>query len=146
MNTFDKLRRPQITRSAKEMQAIAADLGRELLAHSETVLALHGDLGVGKTTFTQGLAKGIGIQDPVTSPTFGIFTLHRSMPMSLIHLDAYRLDHSHQLEVLMIDDFLRPPYVLVVEWPEKIADWLPQETLHLWLSIGADESHVIQLK
>ena len=146
MSIFDKLRAGIVTRSAAEMQAVAAEIGRKILSRSETTLALHGDLGTGKTTFTQGLAKMLGIQDPVTSPTFGIFTLHRGKPISLIHLDAYRLENAAQLEDLMIEDFLRPPYVLVAEWPEKVAAWIPRDAIHLWLSIAADESHEIRLK
>jgi len=144
MSIFDKLRKGIVTRSAAEMQAVAAELAREITSRRETSLALHGDLGTGKTTFTQGLAKALGIQDPVTSPTFGIFTLHRGKPISLIHLDAYRLENGRQLDALMIDDFLQPPYVLVAEWPEKVADWIPRDAIHLWLSIATDESHTIR--
>jgi tRNA threonylcarbamoyladenosine biosynthesis protein TsaE len=148
MSIFDKLRAGIVTRSAAEMQAVAAEIGREILSRSaaETIFALHGDLGTGKTTFTQGLARALGIQDPVTSPTFGIFALHRGKPISLVHLDAYRLENAAQLEDLMIEDFLRPPYVLVAEWPEKVAEWIPADAIHLWLSIAADESHEIGLK
>ena len=146
MSIFDKLRAGIATRSAAEMQAIAGEIARALVGRTETTLALHGDLGTGKTTFTQGLAKAIGIQEPVTSPTFGIFTLHRGQPISLVHLDAYRLESAEQLDDLMIEDFLRPPYILVAEWPEKVADWIPRDAIHLWLSIGTDESHTIQLR
>ena len=145
MSIFDKLHAGIVTRSAAEMQAVAAEIAREIVARAQTTLALHGDLGAGKTTFTQGLAKALGIQDPVTSPTFGIFTLHRGKPISLVHLDAYRLENARQLEDLMIEDFLIPPYVLVAEWPEKVAEWIPRDAIHLWLSIGQDESHRIRV-
>jgi len=144
MSIFDSLRAGITTHSAAEMQAIAAEIARAIAGRTETTLALHGDLGTGKTTFTQGLARAFGIQEPVTSPTFGIFTLHRGEPVSLVHLDAYRLENARQLEDLMIEDFLRPPYILVAEWPERVAEWIPRDAIHLWLSIDRDESHSIQ--
>jgi tRNA threonylcarbamoyladenosine biosynthesis protein TsaE len=108
-------------------------------------LALHGDLGVGKTTFVQGLARGLEIMDPVTSPTFNIFTLHRGR-INLLHLDAYRLENSRQVEDLLLSDFMISPWCLAIEWPEKIADWLPAGTLHLELGIAVDERHTLTLR
>jgi tRNA threonylcarbamoyladenosine biosynthesis protein TsaE len=142
MSIFAKLRAGVVTRSAGDTRALAAEFARELPA--DTTLALHGNLGVGKTTFVQGLAHGLGIQSTVTSPTFNLFTLYRG-PRTLVHLDAYRLDHDAQIEALMLEDFLIPPYCLAVEWPEKIASWLPPETLHLTLGIAPDEAHTITL-
>lgn len=137
------------TASAEETRALAARLAAALPAG--TVLALHGDLGAGKTTFTQGFARGLGIQESVTSPTFNIFTLHRGAgpdgsPRRLVHLDAYRLENGAQLEELMIDDFLVPPWWLVVEWPSKVADWLPADTLHLELGHAPDRRHTLRLR
>ena len=114
MTIHDQLRQGVVTRSAEETRAIAEKLGRSL--PPDTTLALHGNLGVGKTTFVQGLAAGLGIKDAVTSPTFNIFTLHRG-PTNLLHLDAYRLDHSRQVEDLLLADFLETPWLLAVEWP-----------------------------
>ncbi|RRJ99433.1 tRNA (adenosine(37)-N6)-threonylcarbamoyltransferase complex ATPase subunit type 1 TsaE [Opitutaceae bacterium TAV3] len=76
MDILSQLRAGVITGSAAESQALAEQLAEVLPAG--TVLALHGDLGVGKTTFVQGLARGLGIGGAVTSPTFNVFTLHRS--------------------------------------------------------------------
>lgn len=132
-----------VTTSAEATRALAAEFARALPA--DTALALHGNLGVGKTTFVQGLAQGLGIQDSVTSPTFNIFTLHRG-PVNLVHLDAYRLNGAQEIEDLLLADFLITPWCLAVEWPEKIADWLPSSTLHLDLGITANESHTVQLR
>ncbi|HEU5079940.1 MAG TPA: tRNA (adenosine(37)-N6)-threonylcarbamoyltransferase complex ATPase subunit type 1 TsaE [Opitutaceae bacterium] len=142
MSIFAELERGVITRSAGETQQLASRLAAELPANS--ILALHGDLGVGKTTFVKGLAAGLGIQEVVTSPTFNIFTLHRGRGKTLVHLDAYRLENAHQIEELMLDDFLVSPFCLAVEWPEKIAEWLPISALHLDLSIAAPGVHRVQ--
>ena len=140
---FAQLRSGVITSSAEETQALASEFAAAL--PPDATLALHGDLGVGKTTFVQGLARGFGILEHVTSPTFTIFTLHRGT-RTLVHLDAYRLDRAAQLDSLMLEDFLTPPYCLAVEWPENIAAWLPPTTLHLDLGIAADERHTLRLR
>jgi tRNA threonylcarbamoyladenosine biosynthesis protein TsaE len=142
MNIFAKLEAGEVTRSALETQALAEALAGQL--PPDTTLALHGNLGVGKTTFVQGLARGLGIQDLITSPTFTIFTLYRG-PRQLIHLDAYRLESDQQIDTLMLEDFLVTPYCLAVEWPEKIAGWLPRETWHITLSIEEPGVHRVQL-
>jgi tRNA threonylcarbamoyladenosine biosynthesis protein TsaE len=140
---FDKLRAGVTTRSAEETRSLATELGAALSPGS--VLALHGDLGVGKTTFVQGLARGLGITGGVTSPTFNIFTLHRGKT-NLLHLDAYRLESAREVEDLLIEDFMEPPWCLAVEWPEKVAAWLPAGALHLDLSIGAEPAHHVRLR
>jgi tRNA threonylcarbamoyladenosine biosynthesis protein TsaE len=144
MTLFDKLRAGVATASAEETRSLAAELAAAL--PPDTTLALHGDLGAGKTTFVQGLARGFGIVEPVTSPTYTIFTLHRAPSYTLVHLDAYRLDDPRQVEALMLDDFLVSPWCLAVEWPEKIAAWLPDNALHLALGIAGDGRHMIQLR
>ena len=140
---FAQLRAGVTTSYADETQALAREFAAAL--PPDATLALHGDLGVGKTTFIQGLARGFGIVEQVTSPTFTIFTLHRGT-RTLVHLDAYRLDRAAQLDSLMLEDFLTPPYCLAVEWPENIAAWLPPTTLHLDLRIAADERHTLGLR
>jgi tRNA threonylcarbamoyladenosine biosynthesis protein TsaE len=144
MTIFEKLRAGIATASAEETRSLAAELAAAL--PPDTTLALHGDLGAGKTTFVQGLAHGFGIVEPVTSPTFTIFTLHRRTAGTLVHLDAYRLDDPRQIEALMLDDFLVSPWCLAVEWPEKIAAWLPDNAIHLALGIAGDGRHTIRLK
>lgn len=144
MSIFAKLRAGVVTSSAEESRAIAEEFARALPA--DTVLALHGDLGVGKTTFVQGLARGLGVTDSVTSPTFNIFTLHKGAGRVLVHMDAYRLENDRQLDALMLEDFLVSPWCLAVEWPEKIAGWIPAGALHLELGITPDERHTIRLR
>jgi len=152
-NIFSQLRSGLLTHSAEECEAAAAAFAREL--PPDTTLALHGDLGVGKTTFVRGLARGLGIREPITSPTFSLYSLYRSetgisassgsLRTTLLHLDAYRLDAAFEVEALLLEDFLQTPWCLAIEWPEKIADWLPANTLHLTLSIPSPRTHKIQL-
>lgn len=147
---FAKLRAGVATASATETQALAAELAQAL--PPDSTLALHGNLGVGKTTFVQGLARGFGITEPVTSPTFTIYSVHHASgnpgknARTLVHLDAYRLDRPQQVDDLLLEDFLVSPWCLAVEWPEKIAGWLPPGALHLELGIAADERHTLRLR
>jgi tRNA threonylcarbamoyladenosine biosynthesis protein TsaE len=143
-NICAELNRGITTTSAEETRSRASQLAAEL--PTDTVLALHGDLGVGKTTFVQGLASGLGITEPVTSPTFNLYTLHEGPQGRLLHLDAYRLEGAAQVEALMLEDFLVSPWIAAIEWPEKIADWLPAGTWHLDLGITNDEAHTIRLR
>jgi tRNA threonylcarbamoyladenosine biosynthesis protein TsaE len=130
------------TRSATETERIARAFAA--LVPLDHVLAFHGDLGAGKTTFIRGLARAWQIVEPVTSPTFNLYTLYQGS-RQLVHLDAYRLSSGSELESLMIEDFLAPPWCLAVEWPERIADSIPDDAWHLYLDIDADQGHQIRL-
>ena len=140
----DRLRAGVSTEAAEEMRALAADFAATLPA--DIVVALHGDLGAGKTTFVQGLAQGLGVSEAVTSPTFTLFNVHRGSKARLVHFDAYRLEHDAQLESLMLEDFLESPWTLAVEWPERVADWLPPQAWHLDLAIDDRQRHVVRLR
>lgn len=143
-NIYDKLRAGFATQSADETQSFAALLAPCL--PPDTTLALHGDLGVGKTTFVQGLARGFGILESITSPTFNLYGVHRGAARMLVHLDAYRLENAQQVHELLLEDFLETPWCLAVEWPEKIGSWLPAGTLHLDLGITPDRQHTLRLR
>jgi len=143
MSIFDRLREGITTRDAAATREAAAEFARALKPGS--VLALHGDLGVGKTTFVQGLARGLGVPAAITSPTFNLFTVHRGT-VNLVHLDAYRLGSAREFEHLLLEEFLTPPWILAVEWPERIDGMLPPGALHLELKILADQSHRLLLR
>ncbi len=120
-------------RGIDEMYARAADFTRTLHPNSTaTVIGLTGDLGAGKTTFAQGVARALGITDPVTSPTFVIEKIYRleNQPFKqLIHIDAYRLQSAHELRVLGFEEIVRDPSNLIlIEWPEKVKEALPNDT------------------
>ncbi|MFZ5495283.1 MAG: tRNA (adenosine(37)-N6)-threonylcarbamoyltransferase complex ATPase subunit type 1 TsaE [Verrucomicrobiota bacterium] len=143
MSICDKLRRGIETASAGETRRVAAELARTL--PPDTVLALHGDMGVGKTTFVQGLARGLGVKEQVTSPTFAIYSVYAGTRAKLVHLDAYRLENQRQLEELLLEEFLASPWCLAVEWPEKTGSWLPVDARHLTLAIVDGDRHSLRL-
>ena len=130
------------SKSTAETAAVGTQLGAILPVDS--VLALHGDLGVGKTTLVRGLASVWGIKKPITSPTFNLYAIYNG-DRQLVHFDAYRLSCSADLDALMIEDFLLSPWCLAVEWPERIPEALPEDTWHLSLTINADQTHTISL-
>jgi tRNA threonylcarbamoyladenosine biosynthesis protein TsaE len=138
-----RLRVGVATDSADETRGLATALAANL--PPDTTLALHGDMGVGKTTFVQGLAHGLKVQEQVTSPTFAIYSVYRGDGRTLLHLDAYRLENERQIEALLLEEFLVSPWIMAVEWPEKIAPWLPANTWHLTLSILEGDRHHVRL-
>lgn len=141
MSVWKELEAGVTTRSPEETRALGERLAHEL--PPESVIALEGDLGVGKTTLVQGIARGLRIERHVTSPTFTLYSVFHG-DRTLVHLDAYRLTNSAEAEELLIEDFLRPPYCLVIEWPSRISDWLPQHTRTLELSIVEPGVHRIR--
>ncbi|MBQ3104012.1 MAG: tRNA (adenosine(37)-N6)-threonylcarbamoyltransferase complex ATPase subunit type 1 TsaE [Oscillospiraceae bacterium] len=125
-----------ISHSVEETEAIGAQLGQTLSAG--TVLAYIGDLGMGKTAFTRGIAKGMGFTGRVTSPTFTIVNEYPSTP-PLYHFDLYRLDGSDELFDIGWEDYLAGDGVCVVEWSERAPDALPPDTL--WVKISRCEEN-----
>lgn len=128
--------------SAEElMEEAAAFVGRlQALPHTATLVTLSGELGAGKTTFTQGIAKAFGVEGSVTSPTFvleKIYALPETAPFRrLAHIDAYRLNSGIELAPLGFDELMQDKDTLVVlEWPEKVADSLPAPTHALQLTV-----------
>jgi tRNA threonylcarbamoyladenosine biosynthesis protein TsaE len=111
------------------------------------VVTLQGDLGAGKTTFTQMLAATLGVTDTVTSPTFVIMKQYEtSHPVvtRLIHIDAYRLETVDELLILGWVDWLRSSHTLIcVEWPERIAELIPETARSLSLTIVDAETREI---
>lgn len=117
---LERLRDGISTGSPEETEALGADLAQAIPANA--VIALSGDLGAGKTALCRGIARGLGIDDAITSPTFNLYAVYYG-DRQLIHIDAYRLETSSDMDGLLIDDLLDPPFLMVVEWPERIAGW-----------------------
>ncbi|MEM7790203.1 MAG: tRNA (adenosine(37)-N6)-threonylcarbamoyltransferase complex ATPase subunit type 1 TsaE [Verrucomicrobiota bacterium] len=142
-NLLDALKMGVSTYSAAETEKVAQEIACELPPNC--TVALHGDLGVGKTTFIRGLARAWKIEEPVTSPTYNLYTIYKGL-RNLIHLDAYRLESEGDLEALMIEDFLEAPWCLAVEWPQRIITSIPSEAWHFYMEIEpANKSHKIRL-
>ena len=107
-----------ITRSASETEQLGARLAERLLPGD--VIALRGGLGAGKTAFTRGLARGLGIEDPVTSPTYTIVNEYSQGRLPLFHFDMYRLRGAEELFDLGWEDYLDRGGVCAVEWSENV--------------------------
>ena len=109
-----------ITNSPAETEAVGVALGKIL--KPGTVIAYRGDLGAGKTAFTRGLAKGLGADDMVTSPTYTIVNEYLGGRMPLFHFDMYRLASSDDLWDIGWEDYLERGGICAVEWSENVAD------------------------
>lgn len=118
--------------SPDQTRRLGSRLG-ELLGPGD-LICLAGDLGSGKTTLTQGIARGWGSLDQVTSPTFVLVNEYRRADASrLYHFDAYRLAGIEEADVLGLGDLFDQDGPLIIEWPERIATALPEE--RLWISL-----------
>jgi tRNA threonylcarbamoyladenosine biosynthesis protein TsaE len=148
-----------ITNSFEETQELARKFIGDILSMSQKtgktiILALEGDLGSGKTTFTQGLARGFGVKDNLASPTFVLIKeykirivgkilrqkLHEARKgllqgasfRSLFHIDCYRLNKPWQMQELGFEEIINNPQnIVVIEWPEKIAEILPEDAIKI---------------
>ena len=121
--------------SPQETFAVGVQIGRD--AKPGQVYTLIGDLGVGKTVFTQGVAEGLGITEPVNSPTFTIVNEYEGK-IPLFHFDMYRLTDSEDLFDIGWEDYLERGGVCAVEWSERISDALPEDTLYITIARHPD--------
>ena len=133
-----------IVHSVEETWRVAAEVAR--LLKPGTVLALHGDLGAGKTTFVQGLGFALGLHRPVTSPTFTLSTEYLTDAFKLIHMDLYRLSGPDDLLTIGYPEYLETGAVVAVEWPERAGDLIPSDALHVRFELTDDvETRVIEV-
>jgi tRNA threonylcarbamoyladenosine biosynthesis protein TsaE len=143
MTIFDELKDGILSASPEETE----DIGRRLAdaLPDNSALSLSGDLGTGKTTLVRGLARGLGIAHAITSPTYNIYTLYNGR-RQLMHMDAYRLGNARELDDLTIEEFLKPPFVIALEWPEHVPGFLDTyPTTALNLQLLPDHRHRIRL-
>lgn len=123
--------------SVEETWALARQFAAELKPGD--VVCLEGDLGAGKTTFTQGLAAALGVAGRVTSPTFCLVQEHRRVgkwesgrvPLLLVHMDLYRLRGEDDVLAIGWEDYLAEGAILVVEWPERAGSLIPPTAKHV---------------
>ena len=105
---------------------------------SPVVIALHGNLGAGKTCFTQGLAQAAGVTEPVCSPTYTLISEYQGT-IPFHHIDLYRLSGPQEALDLGIDEYLETDGITVIEWAERAGELLPPFTIHVRLTRGDDE-------
>lgn len=102
------------------------------------VIALHGNLGAGKTCFTQGLARAAGVTEPVCSPTYTLISEYQGT-VPFHHIDLYRLTGPEEAYDLGFDEYLETDGIIVIEWAERAAELIPPDAIHIQLKRGEDE-------
>lgn len=132
-----------ISHSVAQTQQLGGILAQQL--QPGDVLLMLGDMGVGKSVFTRGLARGLGVTGYVTSPTFTILQVHEDGRMPLYHFDWYRLSDVEELYELSMDEYLYGEGVSVIEWPSRAEEAIPDTCLQVELIPVGDEDRVIQL-
>jgi tRNA threonylcarbamoyladenosine biosynthesis protein TsaE len=111
------------------MKKWGRDLGEALVP--PLVLSLSGDLGAGKTTLTQAICEGYGVSESVTSPTYALVHRYDAEKSAVYHVDLYRLDNESQLTNIGWDDLLAERAIVIVEWPERAGNRMPDDHLHI---------------
>jgi tRNA threonylcarbamoyladenosine biosynthesis protein TsaE len=122
------------------------DVARALLqAHGDRkVFALHGEMGAGKTTFVHALAEVLGVSSPVSSPTYALIHEYAYGTESMYHMDWYRLQDEEEALQAGIEEVLNSGQRCLVEWPERAAGLLPDDTLHIYLRVEDAQTRLIK--
>lgn len=124
------------TRSAQETFALGEKIGKQ--AKAGEIYTLTGDLGTGKTVFTQGLAKGLGIGEPVSSPTFTIVQEYEEGRLPFYHFDVYRIGDIEEMEEIGYEDYFYGEGVCLVEWANLIEELLPEKRTEITIEKDLD--------
>ena len=108
-------------------------LGQKLVEQAKAgqIYTLNGDLGVGKTVFTQGIARGLGITEAVSSPTFTIVQVYEEGRLPFYHFDVYRIGDIEEMEEIGYDDYFFGNGVCMIEWAELIEELIPENSIHV---------------
>lgn len=134
--------------SVLQTQKIASDLAKKvILKNGSIVITLNGELGVGKTTFAQGFARGLGIEERVISPTFVLIRQHQ-IPNSkkvFYHLDLYRMDEPIDIYALGLEELLGSESIILIEWAEKLKDMLGREVRRVSLRKTSENKRQIEI-
>ena len=131
-----------ITKSAAETRALGEKLAARL--RPGDVLLLEGDLGAGKSELTRGIAKGLGVAETVTSPSFTILNVYESGRCPLYHFDWYRLESSEELYELGMDEYLGGDGIAVVEWPGRCPDAVPESAVRIRMTAAGENERLIE--
>ena len=132
-----------ISDSDKKTLEIGEELGRKL--RKGTVVSLRGSLGAGKTVLAKGIAKALGIEEAIVSPTFTIVQEYDGT-QKLYHLDLYRLSGDDEFESMGGEEFLYPDGITLIEWAEKIEDMMPDDAFRVTVAILEDGSRSIEIE
>lgn len=133
-----------VSNSPAETENLGAALAERL--KPGTVVAFSGDLGAGKTAFVRGMARGLGISERVTSPTFTIVNEYEGGRLPLFHFDMYRLNSADDLFDIGWEDYLARGGVCAVEWSENVADALPEDTVRVRIAREGDTGRCITIE
>jgi tRNA threonylcarbamoyl adenosine modification protein YjeE len=132
----------RVSHSVADTEAVAGELARTL--RGGEVIALHGELGAGKTQFTRGIVRALG-GDPraVSSPTFVLLNVYDTPTLKVFHLDAYRVHGGEDFEAIGFTELLEQGGVVVVEWPTRVGDLLPPSRIEVFLeAISATDRRI----
>ena len=123
------------------------DMGKAVAADAGGVIELVGDVGVGKTTFVRGLAEGLGVKEPVTSPSFTISKVY-ALPngRSLVHYDFYRLSDPGLLSEDLVENLTNPENIIVIEWSDSVKEILPEKHTVINIKYNDDGSRELEVK
>lgn len=131
-----------VSKSAEETERLGKELGEKL--KKGQVVSLRGSLGAGKTVLAKGIAKALGINEAIVSPTFTIVQEYHGKE-KLYHLDIYRLSGDDEFESMGGEEFLYPDGITLIEWSEKIEDMLPDDTLFISITIDENQDRIIEI-
>ncbi|MCK5672881.1 MAG: tRNA (adenosine(37)-N6)-threonylcarbamoyltransferase complex ATPase subunit type 1 TsaE [Spirochaetales bacterium] len=132
-----------ISNSANSSIEIGKDLAKKLIPGN--IIALRGTLGSGKTTLVKGIAIGLDITDEITSPTYTIISEYTGK-INLFHMDLYRIDSIEEFELLGTDEFMYDKNITIIEWSEKISEYLPENTIIVDISILPGKNRKIEIE
>ena len=133
----------RMTYSAAETRALGEELSASLKPGD--VVVLRGELGAGKSELTRGIAKGLGVTERVTSPSFTILNVYESGRCPLYHFDWYRLESAEELYELGMDEYLGGDGIAVVEWAERCPDAVPDGATEIRIEVEGDEKRAISV-
>ena len=132
-----------LVKSIEDTQKLAKFLAKFL--EEEDVILLDGDLGAGKTTFTQSLAKALGIEEVVNSPTFSIVNEYEFNKGVLYHFDLYRIEEAEELFDIGFEEYFSKEGIIVIEWAEKFINEIPQPWLKIYITKEDENSRIFKI-
>ena len=132
----------EITNSAAETRKLGERLAKQLKAGD--VVLLEGELGAGKSELARGVARGLGVQETVTSPSFTILNVYESGCTPLYHFDWYRLESEEELYELGMDEYLGGEGIALVEWPDRCPDAVPADCLRIRIAAEGENTRRIE--